>query len=105
MTNYGILLTYLLLAIATIAAIGFPIKYLIENPKKSKEIGIGVGALLIIYIISYTLASNEVTENFAKFDVSPSQSKQVGAGLILFYILASGAIISTLYSEFSKMRK
>jgi hypothetical protein len=37
MTNYGILLTYILLAVATFTALGFPIKYLIENPKKIKR--------------------------------------------------------------------
>ena len=40
MANYGIILTYILLAAAAIAAIAFPIMHLIANPKKAKQVGI-----------------------------------------------------------------
>ncbi|MDG1848931.1 MAG: hypothetical protein P8I82_00360 [Flavobacteriales bacterium] len=103
MANYGIILTYILIAAATIAAIAFPIKHLISHPKKAKQVGIGLGALLVIYIIAALSASDEVTEHFMKFDVTASQSKQVGTGLIVFYILAVGALLVTLYTEISKM--
>jgi hypothetical protein len=105
MTNYGILLTYILLAVATFTALGFPIKYLIENPKKSKDVGKGAVALLVVYLIAYFMASDEVTDHFSKFNVSPAESKQVGAGLFVFYILAAGAILSAVYTEVSKLRK
>ena len=103
MANYGIILTYILLAVAAIAAIAFPVKHLIANPKKAKQVGMGLGALLVVYILAYLLASDEVTEHYAKFNVTDTQSKQVGTGLILFYILAAGAVISALYSEVGKM--
>jgi len=103
MANYGIILTYLLIAGATVAALGFPIKHLISNPKKAKEVGIVLGSLLVIYIIASLIASDEVTEHFTKFDVTESQSRRVGAGLIFFYILAAGAIISVVYTEITKM--
>ena len=103
MANYGIIITYILIAVATIAAIAFPIKHLIANPKQAKQVGMAVVALLAVYIVSYLLASDEVTEHFAKFNVSETQSKQVGTGLIVFYILAAGAIISAVYTEVGKM--
>ena len=103
MANYGIILTYILLAAATIAAIAFPIMHLVANPKKAKQVGIAIGALMVIYILAYLLASDEVTEEFAKFNVTDTQSKQVGTGLIVFYILAAGAVVSVLYSEVGKM--
>ena len=37
MANYGIIITYILIAVATIAAIAFPIKHLIANPKQAKH--------------------------------------------------------------------
>jgi uncharacterized membrane protein HdeD (DUF308 family) len=103
MANYGIILTYILIVAATIAAIVFPIKHLISHPKKAKQVGIGLGTLLVVYIIAILIASDEVTEHFMKFDVTESQSRQVGAGLIVFYVLAAGAILTVLYTEVSKM--
>jgi uncharacterized membrane protein HdeD (DUF308 family) len=103
MANYGIILTYILTAAATISAIAFPIKHLISHPKKAKQVGITAGALLLIYIIALLIASDEVTDHFMKFDVTESQSRQVGAGLIVFYVLAVGAILTTVYTEVSKM--
>ena len=37
MANYGIILTYILLAVAAIAAIAFPIMHLVANPKKQNK--------------------------------------------------------------------
>ena len=37
MANYGIILTYILLAAAAIAAIAFPIMHLVANPKKAND--------------------------------------------------------------------
>jgi len=103
MANYGIVLTYILLAAATLAALVFPIMHLATHPKKAKKVGIGFAALLVIYIIATLFASNEVTEQFAKLNVTATASKQVGTGLIAFYILAAGAVISAAYTEVSKM--
>ena len=103
MANYGIILTYILLAVAAIAAIAFPIMHLVANPKKAKQVGMGVSALLVVYILAYLIASDEVTEHYSKFNVTDTQSKQVGTGLIVFYILSAGAVISALYTEVGKM--
>lgn len=103
MANYGIILTYILLAAAAITAIAFPIMHLVANPKKAKQVGMSVGALLVVYILAYLLASDEVTEHYVKFNVTDTQSKQVGTGLIVFYILAAGAIVSAIYTEVGKM--
>ena len=103
MANYGIILTYILLAVAAIAAIAFPVKHLIANPKKAKQVGMAIGVLFAVYLLSYLLASSEVTEHYAKFNVTETQSKQVGTGLIVFYILAAGAVLSAVYTEVGKM--
>jgi hypothetical protein len=62
-------------------------------------------ALLVVYLIAYFMASDEVTDHFSKFNVSPTESKQVGTGLFVFYILAAGAVLSAVYTEVSKLRK
>lgn len=105
MANYGIVLTYILFAVAALAAVVFPIMHLITHPKKAKQVLIGLGVLLAVYLISNMLASDEVTEHYAKFGVTATSSKQVGTGLIAFYILAAGAILSAVYTEVAKKLK
>ena len=46
MANYGIILTYILLAAAAIAAIAFPIMHLVANPKKSKTSRHGIRRII-----------------------------------------------------------
>lgn len=101
-TNYGILFTYLLLAIAVITAVGFPIVQLVKNPKGAKGALIGIGILIVVLGISYALSSDV---NPSKMDITPQTAKQVDTGLFAFYILAAAAIAATIYSEVSKIFK
>ena len=108
MTNYGILIAGILIFIGILAIlIVFPIMHLIANPEKLpeklKKGGVVLVTILALYILSYSLASDELTEHFLKFNVTAKASKQVGTGLMMFYILASGTVISVLYTEVTKM--
>ena len=64
-----------------------------------------IGGLILVCIISYILASGDVLSSYEKYDISSSQSKNVGMGLVMFYILAAGAITSVLFAELSKVFK
>ncbi len=101
-TNYGILLSYLLLAIATVGAIGFPVLALIKNPKEAKGAMIGLGLVVVIFGISFAL-SDEI--NLSKIVISPMTAKLVDTGLYSFYILALLAVAATIYSEITKAFK
>jgi len=96
---------YILFGIGAISAIVFPIINMAKNPMGAKSALIGVGALLLVFVISYALAGDEMTEKYAKFISGPEASKRVSMGLIAFYILAIGAILATIVSGFSKMFK
>jgi uncharacterized membrane protein len=96
---------YILMAIATAAAIVFPIITMAKDPKAAKSALIGVGALVIVFAISYALAGDEMTPKYAKFISGPAESKLVSMGLISFYILAAGAIIAIVSSAFTKIIK
>ena len=54
-------------------------------------------------ILSYLIASDEVLQSYEKYKISASQSKNVGMGLLMFYILGSLAIGAILYAELSKV--
>lgn len=102
MANYGIILCYILLAVAVLAAIVFPIIQLVQNPKNAKGALVGIGALVIVVGISYVLASDN---NPSNMEITAEGAKQVGTGLYAFYILSIVAIVALVYSEVAKLFK
>ena len=102
MTNYGIIVCYILLAVATLSAIVFPLIQLVQNPKNAKGALLGVGALVVVVGISFALASDV---NPSNMEITPQAAKQVGTGLYAFYILAAVAVGSLVYSEVAKLFK
>jgi hypothetical protein len=102
MTNYGIIITYVLLAVAVVTAIGFPLLQLVKNPAGAKKALIGVGFMVVVVGISYALSSDHNPSNMI---ITPEGAKQVDTGLFAFYILSVIAIAATVYAEVSKMLK
>lgn len=102
MTNYGIIVAYILLFVAVAAAVVFPIIQLAKNPKGAKGALIGVGVLVVVVGISYALSSDV---NPSNINITPEAAKQVDTGLYAFYILAIAAFVSLIYAEVSKLFK
>lgn len=102
MIDFGLYLTYALLAIATLAALIFPIIYLARHPKEAKQTLIGIGGMILIFLISYLIADSTVP---AGSNISESTSKLVSAALTAFYILFGLAIIAAVFSEISRIMK
>ena len=107
--NIGIILTYLMVAIAASAAIGFGIKQMMQKTNNAKKILYTIGGLFGIIILSYLMASDEVlgfitVEQYSgdKKEILNSTAIQSDMGLIAFYILVTGAIGAVLYAELSK---
>jgi hypothetical protein len=96
---------YALVIAGTAAAIVFPILNIISNPKGAKSVLTGVVLLVVVGGLSYALAGDEVLPAYRNYGTTESSSKMVSTGLILFYLLAAGAVIATIYSEVSKMFK
>lgn len=101
-TNYGILVAYLLFGVAVLGAIGFPVLDVIKNPKGAKGALIGIGIIVVVFGLSYALGSEE---NPSKIEISGGTAKLVDTGLYSFYILSFVAIAATIYSEVSKIFK
>ena len=101
--NWGIILTYIMVAFAAFAAIGFGIKQMIQKTNNAKKTLYTIGGLFIIIILSYITASDEVLGSYEKYEITASTAKKVGMGLTTFYILAISAIGAVLYSELSKV--
>jgi hypothetical protein len=105
--NAGLILTYIMIGVAALAAILYPLMFLVKNPSKGKTALMGVGGLLLICLISYLLASGEIMTfpGSEKFGMTEASTKRVGMGLITFYILSIGAIVAVMYAELGKLFK
>ena len=103
----GLLLywTYLLIGIATVLAVVFPVIFMIQNPKGIKKTLVGIGVMILFFLVAYLIASDEVLPKYEKYGVDPSISKQVGMGLIATYLLGLGAIGAIIYSAVSRIFK
>ena len=94
-----------------VAALGFAltqiIKGLIEDPKKQMGILIGVGALVIVFVVSYLLSSGTdiPKEVFEKTGSDYSSSKLIGACMYTVYVLFAGVILAAVYAEIAKKLK
>ena len=100
--NIGIILTYLMVAFAALAAIGFGVKQMMQKTNNAKKTLYSMGGLVLIILVSYLIASDEVLGSYEKYEITASTAKQVGMGLTTFYLLAIGAIGAVLYAELSK---
>lgn len=94
---------YVLLVIALVAALAGTAMTAISNPGKMKGTAIGIGAMVLIFVISYMVASGEVLKSYG--EVTESTSRLVGMGLISFYILLVLAVLSIVYASVSRLLK
>ncbi|MDA0195106.1 MAG: hypothetical protein O2951_08685 [Bacteroidetes bacterium] len=98
-------LAYGLIIICAAAAIILPLIHAVSDPGALVKSGIGVGALLVVFLISWAISGNEVFPSYTLHGVDSSLSKFVGGTLVMMYLLAAIAIIGIVYTEISKMIK
>ncbi len=97
---------YFLVIFTAVITILFPIVSMIMNPKNSIKIFIAIGVMVVLAIISYSLATVGLTDHqLEKLGVTAGTAKYVGAGLIFTYILAALAVLSIIYASISKLFK
>ena len=95
---------YLLLIVAGAVSVVFPIIAMAKDFKKSKNSLIGVGVLVLIFVIGMLMSSDE-SYNVGGSVVEGSVSQYSEAGLITFYVMIALAVIAIIYTEISKAFK
>lgn len=100
--DIAIVATYILIGIAAVTAVVFPIFHLAMDFKKAKGALIGVLVLAAILFLGYALATDEVYQGFT---ISPTASKWIGGGIIATFILGGLAFLTAVYNEISKFFK
>ena len=102
MTDFGLIITYLMISVAVLACIFSPILQMKNDINKMKKMIAPLIGLITLIFVSIILSSNEVLPSYTSSDgvmVSATSSKIIGGCLITFYILSIIAIMSVIYSE------
>ena len=76
-----------------------------DDPKKMVKGLMALGALGVVFLISWGISGAEVTEMYTEKGVGDGLSKVIGGVLIMMYLLSGIAIVGIVYSEFSKAVK
>jgi len=103
--NIGLIISYIMIIVGGLSAIILPLMNSLKNPKTLVFTLGGLGALLILFLIGYGLAGDEVNANYLRYGVDSGISKVVGGALIAMYLTGIAALIGIVVTEFSKMIK
>ena len=98
-------LGYALIGICAAAAIILPTINALNDPGTLIKSGIGLGGLVVVFVISWAISGNEVLPAYTGFGIDAGLSKFVGGMLTMMYLLAFIAIIGIIYTEISKVFK
>ncbi|MEM9338460.1 MAG: hypothetical protein AAGA66_07000 [Bacteroidota bacterium] len=98
MIDVGLFISYILIGICVLTAVGMPLIKAFGDPQSLKKMGMGVGAIIVVFAVAYFIADGSIYEK-----ASSNTSKRVGAGLITMYILGFLAIGGIIYTEIKKI--
>ncbi len=104
-TDVGLYIAYAVFIVAGAAAIVFPLVNSLKNPGSIGKSLVGVGAMVVLFIIAYVLSGDEVTAKYTALGVDAGSSKLIGAGLTMFYFVIVLGFVGIIYSEVSKAFK
>ncbi len=103
--DIGLYIGYLLFFACAGFAIVWPLINSIGQPKALIKSGIGVGAIVLIFVISYLISGSSTKAEFIAMGVDEGMSKVLGGILITMYFLLFGSIIAIIYTEIVKAFK
>ncbi len=103
--NIGIYLTYVLLIVAIIALVVFPIFQMVTNFAKAKNGLISLAVLLGIFAITYFISPADQGAFYEKFAIGPVTSKLIGAGIFTSYLIMASIVFAAIYTEVAKWFK
>lgn len=92
---------YILFIVATIAAVIFPVIRLFTRPKEAMKSFIGLGAMIVIVLLAYSMADGTVMNipGYDGADNVPSRLKFADMILFTTYIFSIGAVLAIAVTE------
>jgi len=103
--DIGLYISFILLAVASASSVVMPLLHAIKHPAGMVKSLLGIGGLVVLFIVAYSLSGSELSSKAIALGVDESGSKMIGAGLILFYFVLLLSIVGVIYSEISKALK
>jgi len=107
--NLGLYLTILLGAVALLLMLGGVVMDLFSNRKSSMKMILGIVALIIIFIILYSISNYDTGGKWdalnSEFGVAESSSKFISAGILTCGLLLVLASLSIVVSEVRNLFK
>lgn len=99
--------SYGLIAIGVVVALLMPLINSLDNPRSLLKTAVGIVAVVILFVIAYAIADNEVLPRYAAapFNLTPALSQLVGGILITVYFLFGLAILGIIVTEINKISK
>ena len=99
MIDFGLWIGYLLTIAGAVGMLVFSIMHIIKNPKNAKFTMIGVGAIIVLFLLSWIISSSDLTPKMMNLESTESSSKMIGAGFIMLYLMVIIGIIAIFYTE------
>lgn len=97
---------YVMIALAILVLIIAPIYTIFKNPQNLLKMAISLIALIIVFAISYGIASNHLSPlQLETYKITAETSKLVGMGLYAAYITIALSILAIIYSAIAKIFK
>lgn len=104
--SIGLGFTRLLIILAVLAALASSVYALMVSEGSLKKSLMRIGVLLVIFVIGYAMAGNEVLPTYEKMNITPASSKRIG-GLLNGMFLTAGitvvaAVVTSILNTFKK---
>jgi hypothetical protein len=103
--DIGLYLNDILLIASLSFVIILEVFNLLKDPKALMKTGILIVGLVILFFISYSLSSGDVSVRYAANGVDEGSSRLIGAGLVMLYIFLFVSIGTVVISELYKFFK
>lgn len=98
--DFALKATAFLFILAAALAVLMPLVYLAKNPKSALVGLLGVGALLVVFLIfRYGFSSTEVTDAMYKFNVKGGTGAVIDGAIKTTIFLAVGSLVVLFVSE------
>jgi len=102
--EYGIFATYIFLGVGILLALIFPAIQMVREFKKALKTLIGVGALILVFMLCYWMSTGEAV-TISGISVSAGVMQIVEACLYLAYLMMAVAILAIVLTSFARYLK
>ncbi|MFM6982637.1 MAG: hypothetical protein ACKOXF_00795 [Chitinophagaceae bacterium] len=101
----GLIVMYILIVLAIVAAIIMAVKAIRNSPGKRKWVVTSIGILLVLVGIGYLIDARTVKNSYLEYGIqTTTASGLIGGALIATWIILVVAVIVSLYTAFSDFK-